>query len=386
MAGEIINRLNVGHVVNVKLTDSSVTNGQNLVDAYNYAKTLTPNGAALSATNRVSVIIQPGNYTLAAELAVDTQFVDLIGLGAMKLRRGATPLVIIDGNTLNVTANDVRVQGVSVGTQVFKIGTNLPLQIFEDCAGGDRSFGGTDGGNTGTLSGTFQDCTGGDYSFGGNNDGSNGGTLSGTFQDCTGGDYSFGGTDGGDGGTLSGTFKDCTGGDYSFGNGGDGGTLSGTFKDCTGGFFSFGSGFDTAGDLTSTSVFINCTGGSRSFGGGGEAGGTLSGTFKDCTGGDYSFGGVSGVDGGGNLTSTSVFTNCTGGDYSFGGVSGGNTGTLSGTFQDCTGGGSSFGGGSSGTATGKFYQCRLTSGTFITVTGAGLMRNCIDGNNNIVDQ
>jgi hypothetical protein len=140
MAGEIINRLNVGQVVNVKLTDSAVTNGQNLVEAYNYAKTLTPNGAALSATNRVSVIIQPGNYTLAAELAVDTQFVDLIGLGATKLRRGAVPAVIIGGGTLSVTANDVRVKGISVGTQGFSVGSSLPLQIFEDCVGGNGSF------------------------------------------------------------------------------------------------------------------------------------------------------------------------------------------------------------------------------------------------------
>jgi hypothetical protein len=259
MAGEIINRLNVGQVVNVKLTDSAVTNGQNLVDAYNYAKTLTPNGAALSATNRVSVIIQPGNYTLAAQLTVDTQFVDLIGLGAIKLERGAVPAVIIGGNTLHVTANDVRVKGISVGTQEFKIGNSLPLQIFEDCTGGGSSF-------VGTASGTFTNCTGGIFSFGG-------------FV------------------SASGTFTNCACGvDYGFG-------------------------------LSSSS-----------------------GTFTNCTGGNFSFGG-------------------------FGGASG--------TFTNCTGGGSSF-----GTPSGKFYQCRLTSGSgpFQTVTGTGLMRNCIDGNNNIVDQ
>ena len=244
MAGEIINRLNVGQVVNVKLTDSAVTNGQNLVDAYNYAKTLTPNGAALSATNRVHVIIQPGNYTLAAQLSVDTEFVDLIGLGAQKLERGAVPAVIIDAYTLYVFANDVRIQGISVGTQEFKIDSSLPLQRVEDCTGGDYSFG---------------------YFIG---------TLSGTFVNCTGGQYSFG----------------------RFAN------TSGTFTNCTGGYGSFGS-FSTA-----------------------------SGTFTNCTGGQYSFGGF-GVD-----------------------------------------------------VSGKFYQCRLTSGTFRAVTGAGLSRNCIDGDNNIVDQ
>ena len=339
MAGEIINRLNVGQVVNVKLTDSAVTNGQNLVEAYNYAKTLTPNGAALSATNRVHVIIQPGNYTLAAELAVNTQFVDLIGLGAIKLERGAVPAVIIDGYTLNVTANDVRVQGISVGTQQFKIGSSLPLQRFEDCTGGEYSFG-----YYGSVSGTFVNCTGGSNSFGGY------AVVSGTFTNCAGGNGSFGLYT-----TSSGTFTNCAGGSSSFG-----GTASGTFTNCTGGNNSFGA--------TASGNFTNCTGGDISFGPT-----SASGTFTNCTGGSNSFSSSGSASG--------TFTNCTGGDSSFSPI-----GTASGTFTNCAGGNNSFG--AFGTASGKFYQCRLTSGsgTFKTVTGAGLMRNCIDGNNNIVNQ
>ncbi len=295
MAGEIINRLNVGQVVNVKLTDSATTNGQNLVEAYNYAKTLTPNGAALSATNRVSVIIQPGNYTLAAQLAVDTQFVDLIGLGAIKLRRGATPVVIIGGNTLNVTANDVRVKGISVGTQTFNIGSNLPLQVFEDCSGsGNFSF------NNTIVAGTFINCVAGSQSFAG---------LSFAPQ------------------TASGTFINCVGADSAFGGGNSSSVASG--------------------------LFVNCIATSNGFGGGA----TASGTFIDCEGGVFAFAG-------------SAFP----------------AAVASGTFTNCIGDNNAFGNGGSATATGKFYQCRLTAGTFRTVTGAGLMRNCIDGNNNIVDQ
>jgi hypothetical protein len=302
MAGEIINRLNVGQVVNVKLTDSAVTNGQNLVEAYNYAKTLTPNGAALSTSNRVSVIIQPGNYTLAAQLTIDTQFVDLIGLGSIKLRRGATPAVIIGGNTLSVTANDVRVKGISVGTQSFTVGDNLTLQIFEDCVGGNNSF------NNTTVSGTFINCTGGSNSFASN-----------SFAAMT----------------ASGTFINCQGGASSFGSGGSGSAASGLFVNCI------------------------CSGSGAN---GGFGGGTLaSGTFIDCeaTSANGGFGG-----------------------RTLGGVSG----TASGTFINCIGGTTSFGSGSGSTASGKFYQCRSTGSTFQTVTGAGLMRNCIDGNNNIVDQ
>ena len=295
MAGEIINRLNVGQVVNVKLTDSAVTNGQNLVEAYNYAKTLTPNGAALSATNRVSVIIQPGNYTLAAQLTVDTQFVDLIGLGAIKLRRGCVPAVVIGGNNLFVTANDVRVKGISVGSLSFPIGDNLPLQVFEDCVGGNGSF------NNNTVSGTFINCTAGTGSFAGS-----------SFVSMT----------------ANGTFINCQGGSSSFGHNNSGAIASG--------------------------LFVNCTLGSSA-----GFGVTASGTFIDCEGGSYSFG-----------------------SYFFGSTA------ASGTFINCIASTNSFGNVGSGTVSGKFYLCRLTSGsgTFKTVTGAGLMRNCIDGNNNIVNQ
>jgi len=295
MAGEIINRLNVGQVVNVKLTDSAVINGQNLVAAYNYAKTLTPNGAALSATNRVSVIIQPGNYTLAAQLAVDTQFVDLIGLGAIKLRRGCVPAVIIGGNNLSITANDIRIKGISVGTQSFAINaSNLSLQVIEDCVGGNGSF------NAVILTGTFINCTGGAGSF-----------ASSSFISMTAG----------------GTFINCEGGGSSFGHNNSGGTASG--------------------------LFVNCTVGNSS----GFGAGFASGTFIDCEAGYYSFGA-----------------------YVFGST------TASGTFINCIGDGISFANNSGGIPSGKFYRCRLTSSTFKTVTGTGLMRNCIDGNNNTVNQ
>jgi hypothetical protein len=266
MAGEIINRLNVGQVVNVKLTDSAVTNGQNLVEAYNYAKTLTPNGAALSATNRVSVIIQPGNYTLAATLTVDTQFVDLIGLGAIKLRRGAVPAVIIGGNSLSITANDVDIKGISVGSQTFAIANNLPLQVIEDCVGGNNSF------NTTTLAGTFINCKGGSNSFAGSSGGSN--TASGTFINCEGGSNSFGA--GFSGNVCSGIFVNCTvGNNQGFSTSG---TASGTFTDCEGGGNAFGGTPFPAS--TASGTFTNCIGGSNAFGGGSS--GTATGSFYQC--------------------------------------------------------------------------------------------------------
>jgi hypothetical protein len=146
--------------------------GDDLAAKYTAAKALTPNGAAKSATNRAHLIIFPGNYTLTAELAIDAEFVDVIGLGAQT----RTPAVLIAGNTLNVSANDVRVSGLSVGAQSFKITGDKPLQVFENCAGGASSFGG--GALISTASGTFTDCSGGVDSFG------SVGVASGLFANC----------------------------------------------------------------------------------------------------------------------------------------------------------------------------------------------------------
>ena len=235
-------------------------------------------------------------------------------------------LVSLDGNrsvifngtgSISITENDVFVKGVDVVDKNFTIGDDLNLLKVENCKGGDFSFGGDETGGANVI-------------------------ASGTFTNCEGGDDSFGG----DSGTASGTFIDCKGGEYSFGGGNDG-TASGTFTDCKGGNNSFGGG-----------------------------GGTASGTFKNCEGKNKSFGGRF------LGTASGIFTNCEGGDDSFGG--GGSfsgTVTASGTFTNCEGGDDSFGGGIIGTLSGKLYYCRLTSGTFETVSSGGITRLCIDGNN-----
>ena len=180
-------------------------------------------------------------------------------------------------------------------------------------------------------------------------------------ENCEGGEFSFGGdeTFGSNPINVSGTFTNCQGGDFSFG---ESGTASGIFTNCQGGEASFGS-FGTA-----SGTFTNCQGGNGSFGSGGT--GTASGTFTKCQGGEGSFAFLG--------TASGTFTNCQAGGYSFGG---GFNGTASGTFTNCQGGDLSFGS-DNGTLEGKLYYCRLTSGTFETVSGGGVTRLCIDGNNN----
>ncbi len=52
--------------------------GTNLLAAYAAARLLTPGGNPLSASNRASVILPPGNYRVTDSFELDTNFVDLV--------------------------------------------------------------------------------------------------------------------------------------------------------------------------------------------------------------------------------------------------------------------------------------------------------------------
>ncbi len=138
-----------------------------------------------------------------------------------------------------------------------------------------------------------------------------------TVEKCKAGNYSFGGTVGC---VVSGKFIDCISSDYSFGYGG---TASGTF--------------------------IRCTGGNQCFGGYyGTLATTASGIFTDCVAANYSFGGNSDSHFG---TASGTFTQCISGNKSFG------VSTASGTFYSCTGSMGTFAWLSGSVASGKFYNC-----------------------------
>jgi len=298
---DILNKLNSANYVTVKVTDDAIANGNNLLAAYSLAKTITPNGGALSASNRLAIILPVATYDLGTQsLSLNTEYIDIIGSTSDRSKHHIKSDV---GETYYGTVmqfgNDVKLFNLTIEnsntTYTFTNSSNNPAAYFpnsnlnltyvenvlfisnpnhtwgmrsgieysgtfKDCTAGVRSFGGS-----GTASGTFINCIGENNSFGNNN------TASGTFTNCIGGNNSFGGF-----GTASGVFKDCTGGSTSFGGFG---TASGVFKDCTGGNDSFGK-FGIA-----SGTFTNCTGGTGSFGGDG----TASGTFTNCTGGIGSF-------------------------------------------------------------------------------------------------
>lgn len=218
---------------------SDSMNCVNLNQAYTEAKTSTPGGDALSATNRYTLILPAGYYQCADTFRVDAQYVDIVSLTGNRD-------VILSGSTIKVTANDVFIKGIDVGTNPFILETNLNNLKLEKCKGlGSGSFGGTEK----TISGTFIECIGGTASFFGTSI-----TLSGNFINCEGGALSFAGTSS----TLSGNFTNCVALNASFA--GSSATISGNFINCVGGANSFGgTSSTTSGQLT------GCIGGSSSF-------------------------------------------------------------------------------------------------------------------------
>ena len=227
--------------------------GDNLAAKYAAAKALTPNGAVKSNTNRASLIILPGRYTLSAELLIDEEFVDVLGLGS-QMHRAAVLIVDVSGmvytdNVPNVSANNVRILGIG-SSGYFKITGDKPLQVFENCTSELSGF-------YPIASGTFTGCRAGPYSFGGNI-----GAASGTFTNCSSGSGSFGTV-------ASGRFTNCT-------NASNYTICSGTFTNCSGGEASFGTYAAASG------VFIGCTGGRYSFGGRPSGTSNATGVFINC--------------------------------------------------------------------------------------------------------
>ena len=177
------------------------------------------------------------------------------------------------------------------------------------------------------------------------------------IESCSGGDYSFGGVLFGDPPLdISGNFINCVGGDYSFGGNGE---ANGRFASCFGGDESFGYDF-------ASGTFVDCVGGDFSF----AFAGIMTGIFQNCASGEGSFGTFGAI----GFSNT---RNCQSGDGSFGF----NAVILDSTFEYCTGGEDSFGKSFDTTNEGKYYNCRLTVGTFDTPTLNGFIVLGIDGNN-----
>ncbi len=208
--------------------------GDNLATKYAQAVSLATSIGA-TATNRVALVIMPGNYSLSTQWNINTEFVDVIGLGSSP----KNPKVIITSSAttgINVTANDVRIIGlqVSAGSFPIEIATNKPLQYFQNCTANGTGFGrATISGQI--YNGTFVNCVA-TNGFGYSTNGSRP-TAAGTFIKCNatnGFAGSAGAFNSGGFSIASGTFIDCTASVFARDD------FTGVAKNCVAGADSFG--------------------------------------------------------------------------------------------------------------------------------------------------
>ena len=107
--------------------------GDDLLAKYTAAKALTPGGNAKSATNRAALIIYPGEYDIGDQtLTIDTDYVDVIGLGAA---RWAPSVFISSTATAQISfgGTDVRVVGLSSALSSAAVGGTK--RIVANCGG-----------------------------------------------------------------------------------------------------------------------------------------------------------------------------------------------------------------------------------------------------------
>jgi hypothetical protein len=211
------------------------------------ASYVTAKNLILTSSNRFSVLVAPGRYQFTSDFILDTEYIDVVSL------TGEKDVYFIGTGSISVTANNIYVRGIDVGTNNFEIADNLNLLKIKNCKGGDLSFGGTPDPLPGVpaspginVAGTFVDCEGGDYSFGSN------GNAYGTFINCIGGNTSFGNY-------CNGIFTNCVAGDYSFAFAGN--IEGGMLENCVG----ENNSFAPIGSINQTATLKNCTGGLNSF-------------------------------------------------------------------------------------------------------------------------
>jgi len=94
--------LEEGKYIMVEPTTTASTNGERLAAAYTDAKALS----GLSATSRATVLVPPGHYTLAADLEMDTQYVDIVGIGQNPRS------IFIDGSQVDQRVANCNISGV----------------------------------------------------------------------------------------------------------------------------------------------------------------------------------------------------------------------------------------------------------------------------------
>ena len=109
----------------------ATTNGDNLINAYALAKTLDVGG--LSVTNRVVVLLMPGDYNLSSgQFQLDTSFIDIVGISSNPYN------TILRSSTQFATLFYVQPVDSALKNLHLKQGTNLSVSDAESA--GDGSY------------------------------------------------------------------------------------------------------------------------------------------------------------------------------------------------------------------------------------------------------
>jgi len=369
----------------VKHVGTAAGNGAALIAAYARAKLMTPNGAALSATNRALVLVPPGVYDVGTtRLEIDTDFVDVEGFGVCRadyrdsITRDAdgfitamdwskvvftVPQTVITGTgdirLIGAGGASVRQNTIAITARNFRLGRVVVINTVAD-----------DGANTWRCI-DLQDAT----TF--NNQGFihdvyaqslantqktiNAHIVGGAgiqYCGCSFEDVHATGMFLPDD-ICQGRFIRCSSG---YGASFCHSAASSYMEDCV----SFGQGTPT-GSFYGTTTYhdlgyhLRCISGDSAFFG------YVYGTYVDCEGKDYAFG----------QYAAGRFIRCQAGERSFGGYP--TTGVPSGTFIDCVGGDRAWGYTNSGGATAacKLIRCRSTGRAYAVDHFQGSMEDCV---------
>jgi len=386
-------------VVTVTHGDTAVENGTLLLAAYEAAKLLTPNGVALSISNRAIVKVPPGVYDLGSDqLELDTNYVDVEGLSAPVSRGVAGGVISPSVRITSSAASTVYQTCANVGLRNIAVENstagNICLQIDEasthalaSCYQG-LSFESNEAGVIavqsvvdkrisssfvdchtalkgfilgGTFSGIAMRCSGGNGSFAGWDDDEvqNNVVCSGVLVDCVGASYCFGASAKGTA-TFSGRASRCNFVTYSFGSSpnSDGSfavIFSGLVYDCT--YLSSGTGcfgYAGGGTVLFSGTAYRCTSGSKSFGCCAleTVMVTFTGTVEDCSALSDSFCSNSHDDV--SSTFTGNLVRCKAGAHSFG-----NQGYVGGSMRSCVSSSVSCFGNTTTASSGFFVDCLM---------------------------
>ena len=230
-------------------------NGQAVRAAYTAAQAMTPNGAAKSTTNRVVILLAPGNYTFSEAT-----------LGAFTINQSFIDFESLSGMT-DVYFSSMQVLSLSIGINVRISGINTTKNnYYGHAAFAVASLGG------GSEDINIKNCVGGDYSFCSFSSG-----FIGTIDNCVAKDFSFG---------YATTAAPPAG--ITSAGGGINLTLYGTFKNCTANRTSFLYS-TTVGTVENYGTIDNCTSGDSSFLYGNNANLWNYGNILNCISGGYSF-------------------------------------------------------------------------------------------------